>query len=280
MFSYRHGFHAGNHADVLKHLVWVQLLAYMARKDKPFWAIDTHAGAGVYDLHSGFAAQRGEYRSGIARLWQAGDPPAAVADLLREVRRLNPDGQLRHYPGSPQLALQMLRPGDRLRLFELHSTEGRQLARHYEGQRQVQVETLDGYAGLKACLPPMPRRAVVLIDPPYEDKKDYRRVITALRDAKERFATGTYAVWYPQVVRLEAHEFPAQLRRLGGDSWLHATLSVKAPARDGIGLHGSGLFVLNPPYTLLAALQDSLPWLHRQLDQDGQGGWAVEGEVA
>ncbi|HEY6967026.1 MAG TPA: 23S rRNA (adenine(2030)-N(6))-methyltransferase RlmJ, partial [Burkholderiales bacterium] len=149
MFSYRHGFHAGNHADVLKHTILVFMLEYLKAKEAPIWFVDTHAGAGAYALDSTFAQKKGEFKEGIGRLWERRDPPPAVSRYLREIHDLNPDGALRHYPGSPQIALQMLRPQDRLQLFELHTTESKVLRKHFAAAgRRVSVQAADGFAGL------------------------------------------------------------------------------------------------------------------------------------
>ncbi|MCL4774823.1 MAG: 23S rRNA (adenine(2030)-N(6))-methyltransferase RlmJ [Burkholderiaceae bacterium] len=281
MFSYRHAFHAGNHADVLKHVVLVQLLRHLAQKDTPFWVIDTHAGAGLYALDGEWAARRSEFADGIRRLWQRADAPAPVAHYLDAVRAANPDGVLRHYPGSPFVALGHLRAGDRLRLFEMHPNEVRVLAGNVaaagrDAARRTRVHAGDGFAGLKALLPPPSRRALVLIDPSYEDKRDYARVAATLRDALGRFATGCYAIWYPQVQRRESAELPRRLARMPGLRWLHATLTVRAPSADGLGLHGSGIFVVNPPWTLERALRAALPWLADTLAQDAAAGWSLD----
>ncbi len=286
MFSYRHAFHAGNHADVLKHVVLVHLLRHLAQKETPFWVIDTHAGAGLYRLDSEWANKRGEFADGIGRLWSRTDAPAAVAAYLDVVRAHNSDGTLRHYPGSPFIALAHLRDADRLRLFEAHSSEIEVLAGNIDAAgraapRRTRVQAADGFAQLKALLPPPPRRALTLIDPSYEDKRDYARVLASLREALERFATGCYAIWYPQVQRPESIELPRRLTRLPGIRWLHATLAVRAPADDGLGLHGSGMFVVNPPWTLQAALLESLPWLTQALAQDRHARWTLDsGEPA
>ena len=277
MLSYRHAFHAGNHADVLKHFVEVQLLQYLVQKDKPFWYIDTHAGAGCYELEHGYAAQNAEYESGIARLWDRDDLPAALADYVALVKGINPDGQMKLYPGSPLVAQQLLRPQDRMRLFELHPTDSDILQENFSGQgTQVLMQQADGFGALKALLPPPPRRALVLIDPPYEDKQDYRRVVSALGEGLKRFANGVYAVWYPQLQRTEARELPEQLKQLPVKSWLHVALSVQGPSEDGFGMHGSGMFVLNPPWTLHGVLQEAMPYLVRHLGQDGQAGYTLE----
>ncbi len=254
---------------MLKHVVLVQMLGYLAGKEAPLWFVDTHAGAGVYSLESAFARKKGEFQDGIGRLWEQGELPPALAAYLQQVRRVNPDGVLRHYPGSPQIALQMLRDKDRLQLFELHSTEGEFLQKQYAGmKRRVSVQPADGFAGLKSVLPPPSRRGLVLIDPSYEDKEDYRKLVATVRDALARFATGVYAVWYPQIERQDAQDLPSQLRQLAAGDWLQLSLTVRAPAKDGLGLHGSGMFVFNPPWNLEAALQDAMPVLVRHLGQD------------
>lgn len=281
MLSYRHAFHAGNHADVLKHAVLVHLLGYLAQKDKPFWYVDTHAGAAGYALDEAWAQKNAEFESGIGRLWSRTDLPASLAGYVAQVRSLNPDGALRFYPGSSQLAMQMLREQDRMRLFELHSTESRNLRAHYaRDSPRVMVQAGDGFDGLKSVLPPPPRRGLVLIDPSYEDKRDYARARAALEDAQRRFASGVYVLWYPVVQRRESREFPEALKRLQRKDWLHAALTVKAPAADGYGLHGSGLFVLNPPWTLPAMLHEAMPYLAKVLGQDTGAGFELESELS
>ena len=270
MLSYRHAFHAGNHADVLKHFVEVQLLRHLAQKDKPFWYIDTHAGAGCYELDSGYATQNAEYDSGIARLWARDDLPAALAEYVALVKHINQDGQLRLYPGSPLVAQQLLRDQDRMRLFELHPTDNEILRQNFAGQG-VLTQAADGFGALKALLPPPPRRALVLIDPPYEDKKDYQRVVSALKEGLKRFANGVYAIWYPQLQRTEARQLPEELKKLPVKSWLNVALSVQGLSEDGFGMHGSGMFVINPPWNLHAVLQDVMPYLVKVLGEDVPG---------
>ncbi len=269
MLSYRHGFHAGNHADVLKHVVLVALVRLLTRKDKPLLFVDTHAGAGSYSLEAGFAAKNAEFRTGIGALWQRKDLPPLVADYVGEVRAFNPDGVLRRYPGSPRIAVQTLRPQDRVRLFELHGTDARLLQEEFAGAgRRVVVTAGDGFAGVKAVLPPPSRRGLVLIDPSYELAADYRAVVVALREGLERFATGTYAIWYPLLARREATQLPSQLARTAGKDWIDVALQVRAPGDERIGLFGSGMFVVNPPWTLADVLRSVMPWLVRVLGQD------------
>ncbi|WP_114810333.1 23S rRNA (adenine(2030)-N(6))-methyltransferase RlmJ [Paraburkholderia kururiensis] len=277
MLSYRHAFHAGNHADVLKHTVVVQLLRYLGKKDKAYWYIDTHAGAGAYSLQEGYATKTGEYESGIAKLWNRRDLPQALADYINEVAALNADGELRYYPGSPYLAWRLMREQDRMRLFELHSTEIEVLRHNFrEAGRRVMMFAGDGFEGIKALLPPPPRRALVLVDPSFEDKRDYARTLNCVEECLKRFATGTYAIWYPQVTRPESQRFPEQLKQLQSTNWLHATLTVSRPPEDGFGLYGSGMFVLNPPYTLAAAMKETLPWLVKALGQDDNAQFKLE----
>ncbi len=281
MFSYRHAFHAGNHADVLKHAILLHTLEYFNRKDAPYWVIDTHAGAGLYALDGDWANKNAEFADGIGRLWERQDLPPILADYVQRVRLDNPDGRLRHYAGSPWLTLDALRDRDRLRLFEMHPTESGVLAKNLEQTtrqhlRQTTIYATDGFEGMKALLPPPTRRGLVLIDPSYEDKQDYRRTLTAVKEGIKRFATGTYAVWYPLVQRREAVDMARQLERLPVKSWLHATLSVKHPSTDGFGLHGSGMFLVNPPWTLEAALKEAMPYLARELAQDNRASYTLQ----
>ncbi len=279
MLSYRHAFHAGNHADVLKHLILLQIAEYLGEKPAPFWIIDTHAGAGRYALESAHASKLAEYKDGIGRLWEAKGLPPAAKDYVDMVRQLNPDGQLRHYPGSPWLARQMLRDSDRLRLYEMHTTDAKLLLECFKGTgREVTITDGDGFIGLKAILPPPPRRALVLIDPSYETKGDYTAVIKALQEALKRFPTGTYALWYPMLSKLESRQLPDKLKRLGCSNWLHATLEVKAPAKDGFGMNGSGMFVINPPWTLEKKLHETLPKLTELLAQGPGAKYTLESE--
>ncbi|SIT51453.1 Ribosomal RNA large subunit methyltransferase J [Paraburkholderia piptadeniae] len=277
MLSYRHAFHAGNHADVLKHAVVVQLLRYLGQKDKAYWYIDTHAGAGVYSLKEGYATRTAEFETGIAKLWNRKDLPPMIAEYVNEVSALNADGELRFYPGSPYLAWRLMREQDRMRLFELHSTEIDVLRHNFrDAGRRAMLFDGDGFDGIKTLLPPAPRRALVLVDPSYEDKRDYARTLTCIEESLKRFATGTYAIWYPQVTRPESQRFPEQLKRLQDKNWLHVSLTVSNPPSDGFGLFGSGMFILNPPYTLPKMMKETLPWLVETLGQDKAAQFKIE----
>ncbi|CAZ86820.1 Ribosomal RNA large subunit methyltransferase J [Thiomonas arsenitoxydans] len=277
MLAYRHAFHAGNHADVLKHLVLVQVLRHMNRKEKPYWVIDTHAGAGGYPLHEASAQKNAEYADGIERLWNRKDAPEAVQDYLAQIRAFNTGGPLLYYPGSPGIAHQLMRPQDKLRLFELHPTDHRVLDATFGAQPGVQVRCADGFVALKSLLPPQDRRAVVLLDPSYELKTDYAALRNTVSDALQRFAVGTYAVWYPVLQRRESHLLPQQLRRIAGQAdWLDVRMQVREPDASGFGLLGSGMFLINPPWTLHATLREVLPWLTGVLGQFNGAHFALE----
>jgi 23S rRNA (adenine2030-N6)-methyltransferase len=281
MLSYRHAFHAGNHADVLKHFVLVQLLEYFNQKNKPYWYIDTHAGAGCYALDEGFARKNSEYVDGIGRLLGRKDLPAGLKSYMRVVRELNPSGKLRLYPGSPCCAAPLLRADDRMRLFELHPADSRLLNKTFDapGSKVIVLEQ-DGFTGINAFLPPPSRRALVLIDPPYEVKTDYRTVLTMVKESLRRFAGGTYVVWYPKLHSMLSRELPEKLKRLPDINWLNVSLDVKSPAADGFGMHGSGLFIINPPYTLPATLQMVMPYLVKILGLDEGAAFTMEAKIA
>ena len=282
MLSYRHVFHAGNHADVLKHAVLLAVLDYFNQKDKPYWLIDTHAGAGGYRLDAGRATTHAEYADGVGRLWNRTDLPPLLARYVEAVRIDNPDGKIKRYPGSPLLALRAMRPADKLRLFELHPADVKLLAQNIaaaapDAQKRVAIKQEDGFTGMKALLPPPSRRGLVLIDPAYEDKRDYLQVVTAIKEGLQRFATGTFMVWYPLLQKNESITLAGKLKKLAPD-WLNATLTVQPPSADGMGMHVSGVFLVNPPWTLAAALKDTLPWLVEVLKvgADGTAGFTLE----
>jgi len=298
MFSYRHGFHAGNHADVLKHMVLIAVLKHLTAKPAALSVVDTHAGAGLYRLDSDFADTSGEASDGILKLAAsplAAEPPPLVADYLQLVASFNPSGKTKIYPGSPFVTQALLRQEarDKLSLFELHPTDSKALAAHVEqlhAGRQVALKREDGFEGLRALLPPPSRRALVLIDPSYEIKSDYGRVGACIQESLKKFATGTYMVWYPVIPRPEAHELPRRLKTLAnqaGKPWLHATLNIgQSPERANThtpgetpprpGLTASGVFLVNPPHTLKPALQEALPKVLEVLGRGRGQGQAVE----
>ncbi len=270
MLAYRHAFHAGNHADVLKHVVLAQVLVHMAAKDKPFSYIDTHAGAGGYSLASRYAQKNAESTSGIERLWGRDDLPAALTHYVSLVREFNGGGKLEQYPGSPAIANMLLRPTDPLHAYELHPTDEKILRAYLSTRKNAKVVLADGFAALPHELPPPSRRGVVLIDPPYEMKTDYARTLGAVREALTQFAQAVVLVWVPQVALVEARELP---RRLGNAAaaapkgWLQAGLTVTRGGDKGFGLTGSSMVVINPPHGLAETLREVLPFLAQTLAQ-------------
>ncbi|OHE67111.1 MAG: hypothetical protein A2Z99_12970 [Treponema sp. GWB1_62_6] len=278
MLSYRHAFHAGNHADVLKHTILVFCLEYMNRKDTPWLYIDTHSGAPSYSLLGSYAAMTGESEAGIARLRafaRDDPPPPAVADYLRAVEAYG-RAWGDEYPGSPSIAAEVLREEDRAVFFELHPTDYAPLERRFEPFRRVRTRMEDGFSGLKSVLPPPSRRALVLIDPPYELKEDYGRVVDSLKSALARFATGVYLVWYPVLDRSEARDLPSALMDLAQGEAYRAELRVRTLEDGERGMAGSGLVVMNPPWKLAEAIDETLPYLARALGNGREAGWNSE----
>jgi len=284
MLAYRHAFHAGNHADVLKHLILMLVLRHMNLKDKGWRYVDTHAGAGGYSLQGEYAKKRGEFEQGIQALWDRKDLPVPVADLVDRVREFNAGKGLVQYPGSPAIAQALMRPQDQLRLFELHPTDHKILASYLGDVPGVEVAMGDGYAALKSQLPPPTRRGVVLIDPPYEIKTDYPRVLAALREALERFPECVVLVWLPQLALIESTQLPQRLKAAADSGakkgWLLARLTVAQADARGFGLMGSSVFVANPPHTLHGTLQPVLPWLGTALAQFDGARSALERSAA
>ena len=325
MFSYRHAFHAGNHADVLKHMTLIVTLEHLTQKDAGLTVVDTHAGAGLYRLDGDYAGKSGEAQDGVLKLFAQIRPVSASSALkvpqafiqpthvatnkaaeqataastsnglapallayMDLIANFNPNGQLKIYPGSPFVIQHLLRveARDRLKLFELHPTDSKALAANIaqlEAGRQVTVARLDGFEGLKALLPPPNRRALVLIDPSYELKNDYGKVSACIQDSLQRFSTGTYAVWYPVIPRPEAHDLPRRLKTLAIQAkkpWLHATLTIGADLapdpNDRPGLRASGIFLINPPHTLKAALQAALPQVLQVLGRGAGKGCTLD----
>jgi 23S rRNA (adenine2030-N6)-methyltransferase len=275
MLSYRHGFHAGNHADVFKHLVLTLLVRSLLRKEKPFFYLDTHAAAGRYDLGSAIARKNREYKTGIGPLWEVKDAPEAILNYLGAARALNSDGKLRFYPGSPRIVRHYLRPGDRMALSELHPNEVKVLGEEFAGDKQVKIHHLDAYQALKALLPPSERRGLVLIDPAFELKDEWRRLLDSVKEAYRRWATGIFAVWYPIQDRATADDFLRRFKKSGIRKVLVAEFSILDPD-ETLRLNGSGMVIINPPWKLEEELRSLLPWLWEKLAVDGQGTWRVE----
>jgi 23S rRNA (adenine2030-N6)-methyltransferase len=278
LLSYRHAFHAGNFADVLKHLVLHEVLVYLTRKDKPLCYIDSHAGAGLYGLRDAHAQKNREFDNGIGLLWARDDLPPSVAAYRQCIGGFNPHGELRHYPGSPLVAARLLRDHDRLFLFELHGSDFRLLGKHLHDDRRVHLFDTDGFAGVVANVPPRERRGLVLIDPPYEVKRDYVTVVDTLVDAHRRFATGVYAVWYPVVERARIQDMVKKLTRSGIRRIQQFELGIRDDRMPGMG--SAGMLLVNPPWSLLAGMREALPYLAALLggqgNGNGSGHWLAE----
>ena len=269
MLSYRHGFHAGNAGDVLKHATLAAALTLLTRKDKPLCYLESHAGAGRYDLADARARRTSEHRAGIGRLWDRDDAPAVLEPYLRAVHAENPDGVLRRYPGSPAVAAALLRPDDRLVLMELNASDGETLRAAFRDDRRVAVHRRDGYEGLLALVPPRERRGLALLDPSYEVESDYADVVTTVAAAHARWPSGCYAIWYPLLDRPLSRRLERALVGTGLRRILCSELRLDA--RDGPGMKGAGMLWVGPPWTLDAALGELLPWLARTLAADGAG---------
>lgn len=276
--NYRHAYHAGNFADVVKHAVLARLVEYLKQKDKAFRVIDTHAGIGRYDLASVEAGKTGEWQGGIGRLTEARLEPQAAAFLqpyLEAVRAQNPDGGLKHYPGSPLIARHLLRNQDRLTAVELHPADAARLKSIFAGDFQTRVIELDGWLALGAQLPPKEKRGLVLIDPPFEEEGEFSRLVEGLRKAYRRWPGGIYALWYPIKDRKAVTAFRAALKETAIPKLLDIAFEIR-PASDESSLDGSGLVVVNPPYTLEGELKVLLPALHKALAVRQPSRWTLD----
>ncbi|MDC9598061.1 23S rRNA (adenine(2030)-N(6))-methyltransferase RlmJ [Xenorhabdus anantnagensis] len=275
MLSYRHSFHAGNHADVLKHTVQSLIIESMKEKEKPFLYLDTHSGAGRFQLSGEHAERTGEYLEGIARIWQRDDIPEELAAYINAVKALNQSGSLRYYPGSPLIARHLLREYDELNLSELHPSDFPLLRTEFSRDRRTRVLRENGFQQLKSKLPPRSRRGFVLIDPSYELKSDYQNVVLGIQEGYKRFATGTYALWYPVVLRQKIKRLVKELEATGIRKILQIELGVR-PDSDQRGMTASGMIVINPPWKLEQQMKAILPWLHQVLVPEGIGHTSVE----
>ena len=263
MLSYRHAFHAGNHADVIKHLTLVLCCEYYCQKNKAFHYIDTHAGAGLYNLNSKAATKNNEHSKGIATLLDHPAPPSVFNRYIELIQHSNKT-QTSAYPGSPWFAGQLLRPHDQASLYEMHPTDFSLLAKLFSGNRRIKVKQTDGYQSLKSLMPPASRRAITLIDPPYEQEKEYQAVIQTLEDGISRFNTGTYIVWYPLINRsgttkqMASNIMLKQIKAKFTQEQLHIQYSQDNQMK---GMYGSGLAILNPPWIIEDKLREALRFL-------------------
>lgn len=276
--NYRHAFHAGNFADVVKHVILVRILSYMMRKDAPFRVIDTHAGVGLYDLWGDASERTGEWRDGIARLLNRNLPEPAstlIAPYLLAIKAQNRDGGLRYYPGSPFITRHMLRPQDRLMALELHPQDADLLKENFAGDIQTRVTALDGWAAMGTHLPPKEKRGLVLVDPPFEQKGEFARMVESLEKAHKRWPGGTYAYWYPIKDPADVTAYARALKATGIPKILRLELTIRQPSTPP-RLHGTGMVVVNPPYLLETEMQAILPVLADILADEGRGRFRIE----
>lgn len=275
--NYRHAYHAGNFADVVKHAVLARIVEYLKQKDKAFRVIDTHAGIGLYDLSSSEAGRTGEWHGGIGRVTDADLDPkleAFLAPYLDAVRAANPQGGLAHYPGSPFVARHLLRKQDRLSAIELHPQDAARLKAVFAGDIQVRVIELDGWLALGAHLPTKEKRGLVLVDPPFEQAGEFDRLLNGLSKAHQRWPGGIYALWYPIKDRDAVAGFRRGLAESGIPKILDIGFDIRSPGREP-RLDGSGMVVVNPPFTLEGELRGALPALHGLLAEEPGAPWSV-----
>jgi len=276
--NYRHAFHAGGFVDVVKHLILARLVEYLKLKPAAFRVIDTHAGIGRYDLTSEEARRSPEWLDGIQRLLDAPLPPEAAvlaAPYLDVVRGENPQGPLATYPGSPLLVRRLLRPQDRLFAMELHPEDAATLGRLFAGDIQTRVIELDGWLALRSQLPPKEKRGLVLVDPPFEEDGEFERLVDGLAEAHRRFSSGIYALWYPLKDQQQRDGFVGALAETGIRKMLRAELMVRGPAHPA-RLFGTGMIIVNPPFTLEAELKTLFTALAPILADNGRGGFRLE----
>ena len=276
--NYRHAYHAGNFADVVKHIVLSRIIEYLKRKDAPFRVIDTHAGIGLYDLSSEQAARTGEWLGGIGRLAGKTFTPE-VATLLGpylDAAGLNDAaGEIKSYPGSPLITRRLLRKQDRLFAVELHPEDAAELRQLFAGDIQTRVLELDGWLALGAQLPPKERRGLVLVDPPFEEPGEFERMADALAKAHHRWPGGVYALWYPVKNAREVAAFRDRLKQAGIPKILDLRFDIRPPSSEP-RLDGCGMAIVNPPYPLEAEMKAVLPALHALLAEDPRATWAAE----
>ncbi len=253
----------------------------MNQKEKSYWVVDTHAGAGMYALKSEFSQKNAEFETGIARLFDTENLPESLVNFVKLIKSYNENNGLIFYPGSPKIAEVFLRDDDKLRLFELHPSDCKLLIGNFKGKtRQSKIMQQDGFAGIKACLPPPTKRGLVLIDPPYELKDDYQRVVDCIKDSLSRFATGSYLIWYPLLQRPEPLAMVEALKKLQPDNWLDVSLSIEVPNPDGFGMFGSGMLIINPPWTLPKILAESMPILCNTLAIDNHANFTLSHSIS
>jgi 23S rRNA (adenine2030-N6)-methyltransferase len=274
LLAYRHLFHAGNFADAFKHALLARLLIALGGKDKPYCYLDTHAGTGRYDLTHAWAQKAREYENGIGRLWEKRDIPPVLAPYIEAIKAENAGGKLRFYPGSPLIAKRFVRRGDRMVLTELNKTDFAQLKALFARDRQVAVHLLDGYRALKAFLPPKERRGLVLIDSSFDRSGEFARITAVLAETCARWATGTYAIWYPWMGEGAVRGFLRGVQSTGIRKILRLELTVEREGR-AVTVPGCGMLVVNPPWRFEDEARPMLRWLWSALSPEGAGGATV-----
>lgn len=270
VLAYRHLFHAGNFADVFKHALLAQLVIALAKKDKPFFCLDTHAGIGRYDLKHEWAQKNAEFKAGIALVWPHNDAPAEMKPYLDLVRAENPDGKLRFYPGSPLIVRKLMRADDRLALTELNRKDAETLANLFAHDRHVEVRLLDGYQALKAFLPPRERRGLVFVDSSFDRAEEFKRLVEGFVEGHRKFATGVYALWYPLMDAVSMQGFERRTIATGVRKILQCELAVRDIAIAG-KVRGCGMLVVNPPFGFEASAKKILGYLKPLLAEKNEG---------
>lgn len=274
MLSYQHGYHAGNFADVIKHVALTRMLEYMVQKDKPMFYLETHSGRGLYDLKDSQATKTNEYQQGISLLWEKRSQlPSVFSPYLDSLRQVNPQGRLRYYPGSPMLAIDHLRAVDRLFCCELHPREFSYLEQLKPKNKRVFFSESDGIHALKAQLPPLERRGLVFMDPAYEIKSEYKKIPAAIKTAFSHFSKGVYCLWYPIVDKFHHQQLLRGLNDIPTTNKLRIEFYLTAAV--GAGMTGCGLWIINPPYTLANEMKEALQYL-RSLFNPGISSYLVE----
>ena len=273
--NYRHSYHAGNHADVFKHAILLRVVRLLQRKEAPFCYLDSHAGTALYDLQGEAASKTGEYVDGIGRLFGRDDLPEMLADYRDAVARHNSGGGLQLYPGSPQLVADALREQDRMIISELHPEDAATLKAHFADSESIATHQRDGYQLPKAFLPVSEKRALWLLDPPFEKTDDFERSVAAVQLAIQRMRQTIVALWYPIKDERLLRNFYRSMAEAGLPKVLRVELSVR-PTDTRLGLNGSGLMLVNPPWPLWEELETALPWLANALAQAGGGGWRMD----
>ncbi|AWD32377.1 Ribosomal RNA large subunit methyltransferase J [Candidatus Kinetoplastibacterium sorsogonicusi] len=286
MHSYRHEFHFGNHADVLKHSILINILEYLQDKKKPFDFIDTHSGAGLYCINSNWSQKNCEYKNGIEKIWNSKEKlPQIIKNYIDVIKKFN-SVKLEKYPGSPFIVMSLMKYAKFLNLFENHPSEihllknnvNLYLNKFNNIKKNICINYEDSFQKLSKLLPMKSRRGLIFIDPSYENKLDYKKIILILKSSLQKFPNGIFMIWYPKIQNLFAINLSRKLENIFvNHKWLHTNLSIHKPYN--IGMYGSGVFIINPPWTLYKNLQESLPFLVKNLGQDKFSNYSLKTNI-